>query len=115
MTLPKTPSLRLDGKRALVPGGSRGIGLGCAVALAEAGAEVVIAARSGDQVADTVAQMQAAGLKARGLSLDVTDLDAVQAAFEAHGPFDILCNSAGLARHSPSTDTTPSLHPLTLW
>ncbi|MEM9437552.1 MAG: 3-oxoacyl-ACP reductase, partial [Pseudomonadota bacterium] len=44
--LPKTPSFRLDGKRAFVPGGSRGIGLACAAALGEAGADVVIAARS---------------------------------------------------------------------
>ena len=41
--LPKTPSLRLDGLRALVTGASSGIGLGCAVALAEAGADVVLA------------------------------------------------------------------------
>jgi len=43
--LPKTPSFRLDGKRAIVAGASSGIGLGCAVALAEAGAHVVMAAR----------------------------------------------------------------------
>ncbi|MDP4992203.1 MAG: SDR family NAD(P)-dependent oxidoreductase, partial [Marivita lacus] len=46
MILPRTPSFRLDGKRALVAGGSRGIGLGCAVALAEAGAHVIVAARN---------------------------------------------------------------------
>lgn len=107
MTLPKTPSFRLEGKRAFVPGGSRGIGLGCAVALAEAGAEVVVAARSADQVASAVAEMAAAGLKVSGLSLDVTDLDAVRAAFENHGPFDILCNSAGHARHCVAQDTQP--------
>ena len=45
MTLPKTPSLRLDGKRALVAGASSGIGAACAVALGEAGAEVTLAAR----------------------------------------------------------------------
>ncbi|SFR53311.1 SDR family NAD(P)-dependent oxidoreductase [Litoreibacter janthinus] len=105
MTLPRTPSFRLDGKRAFVPGGSRGIGLGCAVALAEAGAEVVIAARSADQVGASVAQIREAGLKVSGLALDVTDLDAVKAAFATHGPFDILCNSAGLARHSNASDT----------
>ena len=43
--LPRTPSFRLDGRRALVTGGSSGIGLGCAVALAEAGANVTVMAR----------------------------------------------------------------------
>lgn len=108
MTLPRTPSFRLDGKRAFVPGGSRGIGLGCAVALAEAGAEVVIAARSADQVATSAAEMQEAGFNVRGVVLDVTDMDTVKAAFADYGPFDILCNSAGLARHSPSSRTLPN-------
>ena len=54
MELPKTPSLRLDGKRALVTGASSGIGLACAVALAEAGAEVTAAARSADKLAALV-------------------------------------------------------------
>ena len=57
MSLPRTPSFRLDGKRALVAGGSRGIGLGCAVALAEAGAHVVIAARGAAQVQASVDEM----------------------------------------------------------
>jgi len=108
MTLPKTPSFRLDGKRAFVPGGSRGIGLGCAVALADAGAEVVIAARGAQAVDDAVQQMTQAGYRASGVALDVTDLDAVKAVFAAHGPFDILCNSAGLARHSKAVETAPS-------
>lgn len=106
MSLPKTPSFRLDGKRAFVPGGSRGIGLGCVVALAEAGAEVVLAARSADQVAASVAELQSEGLKVTGIALDVTDLEAVRAVMADHGPFDILCNSAGLARHSKALDTT---------
>ncbi|MEM1237396.1 MAG: SDR family oxidoreductase [Pseudomonadota bacterium] len=105
MMLPKTPSFRLDGKRAFVPGGSRGIGLACAMALAEAGADVVIAARSADQVEAAAAEMREAGFKASGVSLDVTDLAAVEAACDA--PFDILCNSAGLARHAATLDVTP--------
>lgn len=106
MQLPKTPSFGLAGKRAFVPGGSRGIGLGCAMALAEAGAQVVIAARSADQVEAAALAMQAAGLKADGVSLDVTDLAAVKTFFSEHDAFDILCNSAGLARHSKASETT---------
>ncbi len=48
--LPKTPSFRLDGKRALVTGAGRGIGLACAAALAQAGAHVALAARSMDEL-----------------------------------------------------------------
>ncbi|MCK0149132.1 glucose 1-dehydrogenase [Marivita sp. S6314] len=107
MTLPRTPSFRLDGKRALVTGGSRGIGLGCAVALAEAGAHVIVAARGAEQVRQAAEDIVAAGFSADGVSLDVTDHDAVDAVYAAHGPIDILVNSAGLARHSPSLDTTP--------
>ncbi|MEM7489051.1 MAG: SDR family oxidoreductase [Pseudomonadota bacterium] len=107
MTLPRTPSFRLDDRRAFVPGGSRGIGLGCAVALADAGAAVTICARGADGVAEAVVAMEAAGLAASGEALDVTDLGALDAFLERHGPFDILCNSAGLARHAPALETTP--------
>ena len=105
--LPKTPSFRLDGKRAFVPGGSRGIGLGCSAALAGAGAEVLIAARSADQVRSSVDELKAAGHKVSGLALDVTDHEAVRAVFAEHGPFHILVNSAGIARHGPTLETTP--------
>lgn len=106
MTLPKTPSFRLDGKRAFVPGGSRGIGLGCAVALAEQGAHVVIAARSKDQVDDAASAMADAGFSAEGMALDVTDLDAIKALM-ADGDFDVVCNSAGVARHMHSETVVP--------
>ncbi|WP_179379916.1 SDR family NAD(P)-dependent oxidoreductase [Jannaschia marina] len=107
MTLPRTPSFRLDGRRALVPGGSRGIGLACAAALAEAGAHVVLCARTESEVEAAVAALRNAGHGADGGTLDVSDLDALDAFLDAHGPFDILCNSAGLARHAPALDTTP--------
>ncbi|MGR3490670.1 MAG: SDR family NAD(P)-dependent oxidoreductase [Shimia sp.] len=103
--LPKTPSFRLDGKRAFVPGGSRGIGLGCAVALAEAGAQVTIAARSARQVEEAAGEMRDAGFDVTGVALDVTDLDATA---EAMGErVDILCNSAGMARHGPVLKADP--------
>ncbi|NDW54624.1 SDR family NAD(P)-dependent oxidoreductase [Aliiroseovarius sp. PrR006] len=106
MTLPKTPSFRLDGKRALVAGASSGIGLACAVALAEAGAEVTVAARRVEALEDLVAQLKAAGFAAKALAMDVSDVAATQAAVAEHGPFDVLVNSAGLARHSAAEDTT---------
>lgn len=107
MTLPTTPSFRLEGKRALVAGASSGIGLACAVALAEAGAKVTVAARRLDALNDLVAELKAKGLKATALALDVADVSAMQQAVADSGPFDVLVNSAGLARHSPSLDTTP--------
>lgn len=107
MSLPKTPSFRLDGRRAFVPGGSRGIGLGCAAALAEAGAYVVIAARNADQVAEAVDALRDAGYSAEGGVLDVTDLAAQDQFYQRFGPFDVLCNSAGLARHGPALQTDP--------
>lgn len=107
MDLPRTPSFRLDGRRALVTGASSGIGLGCAVALAEQGAHVVLAARSADRLAETVAALRAAGFSAEALPLDVSDVAATAQAVAAHGPFEVLVNSAGLARHGPAAATTP--------
>ncbi|GGE44275.1 SDR family NAD(P)-dependent oxidoreductase [Actibacterium pelagium] len=106
MTLPQTPSFRLDGKRALVAGASSGIGLACAVALAEAGAHVVLAARSADKLAKLVDELTAKGMSAEALALDVSDIAATQAAVAANGPFDVLVNSAGLARHTPAEETS---------
>lgn len=103
--LPRTPSFDLTGKRALVTGASSGIGLGCAVALAEAGCHVVCAARRADVLADAVAAMAGRGWSAEAMPLDQTDVTALAAAFD--DPFDIVINSAGLARHSPATETAP--------
>lgn len=106
MTLPRTPSFRLNGKRALVTGASSGIGEACAVALAEAGAEVWLAARGADKLHALQAEMAAAGFAAQVLQMDVSDVAATETLVSQHGPFDILVNSAGLARHSPAVDTT---------
>lgn len=107
MTLPITPSFRLDGRRALVTGASSGIGLGAAAALAAAGAEVVLVARRAAELEATQDAIRAAGGKATALALDITDLAVTARAVADHGPFDVLVNSAGLARHAPALDTTP--------
>ncbi|MEY8099979.1 SDR family NAD(P)-dependent oxidoreductase, partial [Falsihalocynthiibacter sp. S25ZX9] len=106
-TLPRTPSMRLDGKRALVTGASSGIGQACAVALAYAGAHVVCAARGVEKLSATVDEMASNGWSAETLLLDLSDLEATKAAVDAQDTFDIVVNSAGLARHSPALDTTP--------
>ncbi len=104
--LPRPPSLTLTGKTALVTGASSGIGQGCAVALADAGAHVVCAARGADRLADTVSAMQTKGWSAEALQLDQNDLGTLKTVMDQRS-FDIVVNSAGLARHSPAIDTTP--------
>ncbi|SEU09413.1 SDR family NAD(P)-dependent oxidoreductase [Paracoccus homiensis] len=104
--LPHPPSFDLTGKRALVTGASSGIGQGCAVALAHAGAHVVCAARGAERLGDTVARMTERGWSARAQVLDQGDLAALDAVLSDE-PFDIVVNSAGVARHGPALDTTP--------
>ena len=104
-TLPKTPAFRLDGRQALVAGASRGIGLACAVALAEAGAHVVCTARGKAELDENVALIRAQGLSAEALVLDIADLDALTTALKTIGTLDVFVNSAGIARHSQAIDT----------
>ena len=107
--LPKTPSFRLDGRRALVTGAGRGLGLACAAALAEAGAEVWLAARSRDEIEAAAAALRARGDRAHALVLDVTDTAAVVRAIgtqATHGPFDVLVNNAGSNRPKPFDEVT---------
>ena len=105
--LPRTPSFRLDGRRALVTGAGRGIGLACAAALAQAGAQVWLAARNVAEVRAAAALINADGdhAQAHALPLDVTDTAAVGAALAKiaaeHGPIDLLVNNAGSNRPKP--------------
>ena len=100
----KTPSMRLDGKTALVTGAGRGIGLAAAHALAQAGAYVTLAARSAQEIETACANIRAAGGRATAGTLDVTDSKAVTTYVAQHGPFDILINNAGTNRPSLITD-----------
>jgi NAD(P)-dependent dehydrogenase (short-subunit alcohol dehydrogenase family) len=98
----KTPSFRLDGKRALVTGGSKGIGLAAAHALVQAGAQVMIVARNAPDLIASCADITTASgsndAKISHATLDVRDSTAVEALFKAHGPFDIVINNAGTTR-----------------
>jgi len=104
MTLPKTPSFDLKGKRALVTGAGRGIGQAAAAALAQAGAHVVCAARTKGEIEELAAEITRGGGSAEALPLDVMDLEAVKAAVAKQAPFNILVNNAGTNRPAPFLD-----------
>jgi len=97
--------MRLDGKRALVTGASSGIGMACAVALAEYGADVVLAARRINRLNELAQAMRKEKWNACPVELDVADVRAVERVVNQQGPFDILVNSAGLARHGKALET----------
>lgn len=108
MSLPRMPSMRLDGRPALVTGGSKGIGLAAAAALLEAGADVTIVARSQEELDAAGAALKEARVRPEqtvtARQLDVTDPRAVAALVTqqaAQRPFEILVNNAGMNR--PST------------
>ena len=104
--LPKTPSFRLDGKRALVTGASRGLGRACAAALAEAGAHVVLAARGRDALERVAGEIAAAGGAAEILPLDIADVARAVQTLADLDPVDILVNNAGGNRPAALLDVT---------
>ena len=104
--LTPTPSFRLDGRRALVSGAGRGIGLACASALADAGAHVTLAARTTKEIEEAAEAIRARGQQAEPLTLDVTDDEAARQTLAAQPPFDILVNNAGTNRPRPFVEVT---------
>lgn len=104
--MPRTPSFRLDGKVALVTGGSRGLGLAAGVSLAQAGARVILASRTEQEVAEAASAIRSEGGDAAHLVLDVLDLDLVETTVSRAGPFDILVNNAGTNRPMPMPKVT---------
>lgn len=106
MTVPHTPSFRVDNQQALVTGGSRGIGFAAAIALAEAGAKVWIAARDSQQLQLAVTLAAEQNIQLHPVVLDITDSRAVATTLAELPSFSILVNSAGLARHQPFVEVS---------
>jgi NAD(P)-dependent dehydrogenase (short-subunit alcohol dehydrogenase family) len=98
--------LSLDGKRALVFGGTSGLGKAIALGYAQAGADVVAVSRRGEEVKKTAAQIRALGRQTLETTADVTSRSDIQRVLEVMvaqlGRIDILVNSAGVSKRIPS-------------
>ncbi len=101
---------RVDGRVAIITGAGRGIGAACAETLAEAGADVVIGARSDDQLTETVARVEAHGRRAVAVAGDLSTREGlsalVDAATDQLGGLDIVVNNVGGAMPAPFLETT---------
>jgi NAD(P)-dependent dehydrogenase (short-subunit alcohol dehydrogenase family) len=101
----------LTGRRALVTGGNRGLGRAFALALAEAGADVAIAARDGERNAVVVAEIEARGRRGLAVEADITAPDDVRRLVAdvtgELGGIDVLVNNAGVAIHRPALEIPP--------
>jgi 2-deoxy-D-gluconate 3-dehydrogenase len=104
------PDFSLPGQKALVTGASTGIGRGTALAMAHAGADVVVTSRNMDRVEQVVTEIRQMGRQALALTLDVLALDsidtAVEAALEHFGRIDILVNNAGINIPQPALEVS---------
>ena len=105
MPVQRTP-FDLGGKRAIVTGAGRGIGLAAALALGMAGAHVTLVATSLQEMEFAIGLIRQSGGEAESLALDITQLDALTNAIDASDPFDILVNNAGMNRPNGFLDVT---------
>src|ERR1700749_1228858 len=96
--------MELEGKKALVTGGTSGIGREVAKQLAALGAEGVVSGRDAERGAETVTEIEGAGGKARFVAADLADFDAIAALAEEVGEVDILVNNAGIFDFAPTPD-----------
>lgn len=104
----------LEGKTALITGGSRGLGLQLAHALGEAGAKVMLSARKAGELEEATAELQAAGIDARWIAADCSREEDIRKladeTLERMGQVDVLVNNAGAAWGAPAED-----HPVEAW
>jgi NAD(P)-dependent dehydrogenase (short-subunit alcohol dehydrogenase family) len=102
------PSFRLDGKVALVTGGSKGLGRAMALGFADAGADVVVASRKADACEDVAAEIRAVGRRSVALPCHVGSWaecqDLIARTVAVMGGLDVLVNNAGIAPVPPSLD-----------
>ncbi|HSN39211.1 MAG TPA: glucose 1-dehydrogenase [Burkholderiales bacterium] len=97
---------RVDGRIALVTGAGRGLGRSIALALAQAGAELWLVARTHEEVEQAAAEIRSAGGRAHAAACDVTDAAAVRRAVSAIPALDILVNNAGMNIPEPFVEVS---------